>query len=59
MLAIDKLYEIGGNENGNFKCKKAKELTIDTEVKPCPFCGETEDIVVLKNIKPLSGIGGE
>lgn len=22
--------------------KKAKELTIDTEVKPCPFCGETE-----------------
>lgn len=26
--------------------KKAKELTIDTEVKPCPFCGETKDIVV-------------
>ena len=24
--------------------KKAKELTIDTEVKPCPFCGETEDM---------------
>lgn len=25
---------------------KAKELSIDKEVKACPFCGETEDIVV-------------